>query len=64
VGSFALVIFLFLLSVSLFVLTDIWVGVWANKKLTPKRLYLDTYIFFAIAAAIFVIIRDMTVRLR
>ena len=66
VFNFLLIIFLFSVSVMLFIASDIWVGVWANDKiqLRPKRRYLDFYILLAGGAAVFVIIRDMTIRLR
>ena len=66
VFNFFLIILLFLISVILFIASDIWVGVWANDKiqLRPKRRYLDFYIILAGGAALFVIFRDMTIRLR
>lgn len=66
IGHFAIVLVLFFVSALLFVCTDVWVGVWANSKLntTDNRIYLDTYVFLAISSAIFVIIRDMTARLK
>lgn len=64
--NFFLIILLFTISVLLFIASDIWVGVWANDKiqLRPRRRYLDYYILLAGGAAAFVIIRDMTIRLR
>lgn len=66
VFNFFLIILLFTISVLLFIASDIWVGVWANDKiqLRPRRRYLDYYIILAGGAAAFVIIRDMTIRLR
>lgn len=64
--NFFLIVLLFVISVLLFIASDIWVGVWANDKiqLRPKRRYLDFYILLAGGAALFVIVRDMTIRLR
>lgn len=64
--NFLYIILLFSASVLLFIASDIWVGIWANDKikLRPKRRYLDIYILLAGGAAIFVIIRDMAIRLR
>jgi hypothetical protein len=66
ITNFLVIILLFVISIMLFIISDIWVGIWANDKiqLRPKRRYLDVYIILAGGAAIFLIFRDMTIRLR